>query len=283
MAAAAPAMIPVPGAGPLAAPGAVGPIAGGPNTGAIAGLPPAPAAAVAVPAALGPPAGLPATLAALNLPAGIPAPAAPPGGGDPYVTAWEKINLLASTNQNNNLIAGKANDFRTIVIGRLRQIYFRIRSIQNLAAGGQDAARALVAILDQINQHGYTTAEATALNQLASDLNNINVSDEMAGLVQEVNNLVGALGLTPAQMANIGAAPLDPGDTTGDILAGGRRKRKKAKKSRKKKKKHKGGFKYTRIANSRRSLRMTRRKSLRHKKHHKKRKRTKKHRGRKRR
>ena len=66
-------------------------------------------------------------------------------------------------------------------------------------------------------------------------------------------------------------------------LAGGRRKGKKAKKSRKKKKKHKGGFKYTRIANSRRSLRMTRRKSIRHKKHHKKRKRKKKHRGRKRR
>jgi len=50
-----------------------------------------------------------------------------------------------------------------------------------------------------------------------------------------------------------------------------------------KKKKHKGGFKYSRIANSRRSLRMTRRKSLRHKKHHKKHKRTKKHRRRKRR
>ena len=38
-----------------------------------------------------------------------------------------------------------------------------------------------------------------------------------------------------------------------------------------KKKKHKGGFKYTRLARSRRSLRMSRRKSLRrqHKKHKK--------------
>jgi hypothetical protein len=125
---------------------------------------------------------------------------------------------------------------------------------------------------------------------LATEMQNVDIPAEIEALVTEVNNL--AQGLN-AQAADPNAAP--PTGIRGGVqadtganappfnLTGGRRKRKKGKKTRRKKKKHKGGFKYSRIANSRRSLRMTRRKSLRHKKHHKKHKRTKKHRRRKRR
>ena len=100
-------------------------------------------------------------------------------------------------------------------------------------------------------------------------------------LIGEINQLADAVGLARPRPA--AGYPVNANDAADNPLVGGRRKRKKGKKTRRKKKKHKGGFKYTRIANSRRSLRMTRRKSLRHKTHHKKRKRTKKHRGRKRR
>ena len=263
----APGIIPLPqgvaALGPLGGPG------GGPNTGAIAGLPAAPAAPVGVPGAnaLGPPGNVAPTLLALNLPAAN-QPAAVPGGGDPYVAAWEKLNLLASTGENNNLIAAKADEFRTLIIGRLRQIYFRVLSMQNLAGGGRATAQALVEILDQINQHGYTVAEANALNQLATDLQNMRVSSEMAGLIHEINALAGVLGITQAQLAaGGGQGPIAQGDDTLAPLEGGRRK-KKAKKTRRKK--HKGGYKFTRAAISRRSLRQSRRKSLRHKKHHKK-------------
>ena len=120
---------------------------------------------------------------------------------------------------------------------------------------------------------------------LAAEMQAVNIPVEIEALVTEVNNLAQALN---AQANNAGPPPTGVrGGVAADVvpfpLRGGRRKRKKGKKSRKKKKKHKGGFKYSRIANSRRSLRMTRRKSLRHKKHHKKHKRTKKHRRRKRR
>ena len=137
MAAAAPAAIPIaPGAAPLMAPGT----GFGPNTAAIGGLPLAPGAPAAVPAgaALAPP-GAP-TLAALGLTAAqtaglVGAPAGGYAGGDAYTAAWEKLNLLDSTTQNNNLISNKANEFREIVIGRLRQIFFRIRTLQMLAGG----------------------------------------------------------------------------------------------------------------------------------------------------
>jgi len=259
MAAIAPQVIPgAPGgAAALAAP-ATG---FGPNTAAIAGLPAPPLAPVAVPVgnALAPP-GAP-TLAALGLtpatPGLAPAPAAGYAGGDAYTAAWQKLNLLNSATQNNNLISDKANEFREIVIGRLRQIFYRIRTLQMLAGGAGAASGALVEILNAINANGYTAAQATALEQLAADLQNLDLNQSMQSLVFEVNALAQGLGLTPAQMANVGNAPLDAGDTTGGVLSGGR-KRKKRKKTRRKK----GGFKFTRMANSKRSLRMSRRKSL---------------------
>jgi hypothetical protein len=131
-------------------------------------------------------------------------------------------------------------------------------------------------LIDAVNAQGYIgPQQAQAMADLAAQLQNIDIPRMMAGLIGEVNALAGAVGVAAGNRNANDQGPIP--------LVGGRRKRKKGKKSRKKKKKHKGGFKYTRIANSRRSLRMTRRKSLRHKKHHKKRKRTKKHRGRKRR
>ena len=117
---------------------------------------------------------------------------------------------------------------------------------------------------------------------LANELNNLDIQGIINALIGEINQLGDAVGLVQ-QPANPAGFPANANDQAANPLVGGRRKRKKGKKTRRKKKKHKGGFKYSRIANSRRSLRMTRRKSLRHKKHHKKHKRTKKHRRRKRR
>ncbi len=225
-----------------------------------------------------------ANLAALALdpagaqPAAVPAPAAA-AGLDAWQLAIQNAQLGANYIQNSNYVAGKANEFRTVAVERLREIYGRLLSIQQLAGAAGNAQAALVELIDAVNAQGYIDPQqAQAMADLATELQGIDIPQMMAGLIGEVNAIAGAVGVTagPPRVAN--AADQGP-----IPLVGGRRKRKKAKKSRKKKKKHKGGFKYTRIANSRRSLRMTRRKSLRHKTHHKKRKRTKKHRGRKRR
>jgi len=225
-----------------------------------------------------------ADLAALALdpagvqPAAVPAPAAA-AGLDAWQLAIQNAQLGANYIQNSNYVAGKANEFRTVAVERLREIYGRLLSIQQLAGAAGNAQAALVELIDAVNAQGYIDPQqAQAMADLAAQLQNIDIPRMMAGLIGEVNAIAGAVGVAagPPRVAN--AADQGP-----IPLVGGRRKRKKAKKSRKKKKKHKGGFKYTRIANSRRSLRMTRRKSLRHKTHHKKRKRTKKHRGRKRR
>jgi len=238
-----------------------------------------PGAAAAVVAPAGPQAG--ADLAALRLdpagvqPAAVPAPAAA-AGLDAWQMAIQNAQLGANYIQNSNYVAGKANEFRTVAVERLREIYGRLLSIQQLAGAAGNAQAALVELIDAVNAQGYIEPQqAQAMADLAEQLRNIDIPQMMRGLIGEVNAIAGAVGVVAG---NRNAADLGPVP-----LTGGRRKRKKAKKSRKKKKKHKGGFKYTRIANSRRSLRMTRRKSLRHKTHHKKRKRTKKHRGRKRR
>lgn len=213
-------------------------------------------------------------------------PAGTPGGMDAWQLAIQNAQLGANYLQNSNYVAEKANEFRTVAVQRLREIYGRLLSIQDqvavmgpAAAAAGNAQAALVELIDAVNAQGYIDPQqAQAMADLATALQGIDIPQMMAGLIGEVNAIAGAVGVAvgPPRVAN--AADQGP-----IPLVGGRRKRKKAKKSRKKKKKHKGGFKYTRIANSRRSLRMTRRKSLRHKTHHKKRKRTKKHRGRKRR
>ena len=224
-----------------------------------------------------------ADLNALALDPAGPQPAAVPAGTPVGMDAWQlaiqNAQLGANYIQNSNYVAGKANEFRTVAVERLREIYGRLLSIQQLAGAAGNAQAALVELIDAVNAQGYIDPQqARAMADLAAQLQNIDIPRMMEGLIGEVNAIAGAVGVTagPPRVAN--AADQGP-----IPLVGGRRKRKKGKKSRKKKKKHKGGFKYTRIANSRRSLRMTRRKSLRHKTHHKKRKRTKKHRGRKRR
>ena len=240
------------------------------------------------------PAALPAAranLAALGLnPAGpqpAAVPAGTPGGTDAWQLAMQNAALGANYIQNSNYVAGKANEFREVAVIRLREIYGRLLSIGvqvarigPAAAAAAQAQEALVDLINAVNAQGYIDPQqAQAMADLAEQLQKEDIPQMMAGLIGEINAI--------AQSVGVVVGNRDPGDTGPVPLAGGRRKRKKGKKTRRKKKKHKGGFKYSRIANSRRSLRMTRRKSLRHKKHHKKHnkkhKRTKKHRRRKRR
>ena len=225
-----------------------------------------------------------ANLAALNLPPGVaPAalPAGVPGGMDAWQLAIQNAQLGANYLQNSNYVAGKANEFRTVAVQRLREIYGRLLSIQDqvavigpAAAAAANAQAALVELIDAVNAQGYIDPQqAQAMADLAAALQGVDIPQMMAGLLGELNAIAGAVGVA---LANRNAADVAPVP-----LVGGRRKRKKGKKTRRKKKKHKGGFKYTRLARSRRSLRMSRRKSLR--RQHKKHKKTKKRRGRKRR
>ncbi|MBC8297587.1 MAG: hypothetical protein H8E55_17560 [Pelagibacterales bacterium] len=217
----------------------------------------------------------------------------------PYQTAMEVALRSTDYLQNANVTANKANEFREVAVERLRTIFNRLQSInaivtnmqqgaaaaQNAQQLAQAAQTALIDLMNAVNSQGYISQnQADAMADLASQLSQLNIPQMMAGLTQQINNLSHVL---RAELTAQGGIPPDAVPPV--MMTGGRRKRKKGKKTRrkKKKKKHKGGFKYSRIANSRRSLRMTRRKSLRHKKHHKKHnkkhKRTKKHRRRKRR
>ena len=263
-----------PGAGALGPAG--GPAPGGFNRigasglGATAALPPFAPAPVA--------GGVPLAFAAGGL------------GANDYQDALEKVHYLQGYMNNSRDVARKLADFRDYALQRLRQIAVRLQSIGQVAGAGAAAQASLVQLIQDINAAGGPTrAQAQAMADLAAEMQNVDIPAEIAALVTEVNNLAAGINAVadvpgPPALGVQGGVGADTGANAPPFpLAGGRRKRKKAKKSRKKKKKHKGGFKYTRIANSRRSLRMTRRKSLRHKKHHKKRKRTKKHRGRKRR
>jgi len=212
-----------------------------------------------------------------------------------YGRALEKVHYLRGYMTNSRDVGRQLADFRDFALQRLRQIVVRLQSIGQIAGAGAAAQTSLVQLIQDINNAGGPTrAQAQAMADLAAEMRRVDIPAEIEALVTEVNNL--AQGLN-AQADDPNAAP--PTGIQGGVqadtganappynLGGGRRKRKKGKKTRRKKKKHKGGFKYSRIANSRRSLRMTRRKSLRHKKHHKKHnkkhKRTKKHRRRKRR
>ena len=216
----------------------------------------------------------------------------------PYQTAMEVALRSTDYLQNANVTATKANEFREVAVERLRRIFNRLQSINAIVANmqqgavaaanaqqvAQQAQQALIDLINAVNSQGFISQnQADAMADLASQLSQLNIPQMMAGLVQQINNL--SYVLRNELQAQGGAVPPDAAPPV--VMTGGRRKRKKGKTTRKKKKKHKGGFKYTRIANSRRSLRMTRRKSLRHKKHNKKHnkkhKRTKKHRRRKRR
>ena len=221
-----------------------------------------------------------ATLAGLGLdPVGAqPAvvPAGTPAGTDAWQLAMQNAELGANYIQNSNYVAGKANEFREVAVIRLREIYGRLLSIgaraaligPAAAAAGQ-AQAALVDLINAVNAQGYIDPQqAQAMADLADQLQHVDIPQMMAGLVGEINSIAAAVGVAVGNR--------DPGDTGPVPLIGGRRK-KKAKKTRKKK--HKGGYKFTRAAISRRSLRQSRRKSLSSK--HKKQKRTKKHRKRK--
>jgi len=214
-------------------------------------------------------------------------------GPNDYQDALEKVHYLEGYMTNSRDVGRKLADFRDFALQRLRQIVVRLQSIGQIAGAGAVAQASLIQLIQDINAAGGPTrAQAQAMADLAAEMQNVDIPAEIEALVTEVNNLAQGLNAQadvagPPPLGIQGGVQADTGANAPPYnLGGGRRKRKKGKKTRRKKKKHKGGFKYSRIANSRRSLRMTRRKSLRHKKHHKKHnkkhKRTKKHRRRKR-
>ena len=255
-------------------------------------------AGAGAPAVTAPPGPLPVPAAGANLAAiGVPAAGTPngpavlgatfPGGMDAWAAAMSNAQLGASTIQNSNVIAEKANEMRRLFLARAQDIYQRLITIRQTAAPlraqaqAAGAARAaLVELINAVNAQGYIDPnQAAALHDLANELNNLDIQGIINALIGEINQLADAVGLARPRPA--AGYPVNANDAADNPLVGGRRKRKKGKKTRRKKKKHKGGFKYTRLARSRRSLRMSRRKSLR--RQHKKHKKTKKRRGRKRR
>lgn len=197
----------------------------------------------------------------------------------PYQTAMEVALRSTDYLQNANVAATKANEFREVAVERLRTIFNRLQSINAIVANmgnaqqvAQQAQQALIDLINAVNSQGYINQnQADAMADLASQLSQLNIPQMMAGLVQQINNLSyilrNELQAPGGVVAPDALPPL--------LMIGGRRRRKKkAKKTRKKK--HKGGYKFTRAAISRRSLRQSRRKSM--SRQHKK---TKKHRKRK--
>ena len=226
------------------------------------------------------PAALPAAranLAALGLnPAGPQpgaVPAGTPGGTDAWQLAMQNAELGANYIQNSNYVAGKANEFREVAVIRLREIYGRLLSIGDQAAligpaanAAAQAQAALVDLINAVNAQGYIDPQqAQAMADLAEQLQHVDIPLMMAGLLGELNAIAAAVGVVLGNR--------NVNDTGPVPLVGGHRK-----KTRRKRKK--GGYKFTRAAISRRSLRQSKRKSLSRK--HKKHKRTKKHRKRRR-
>jgi hypothetical protein len=222
-------------------------------------------------------------LAALGLNAAGPQPGAVPAGTPVGTDAWQlaiqNAKLGRGYIENANFVAAKADDFRSNVVVRLREIYARLLSISDqaqilgpaaAAAGGAQAA--LAELIDEVNRSGMTPQQGQAMADLAEQLNLINIPQMMAGLLREVNSIAGTIGVT---LLNRNAADVAPVP----LQTGGRRE-KKAKKTRRKKKK--GGYKFTKAAKKRRSLRMSKRKSLsrmhkKTKRKHKRKRKTKKH------
>jgi len=207
-------------------------------------------------------------------------------GANDYQDALEKVHYLQGYMTNSRDVARKLADFRDYALQRLRQIVVRLQSIGQIAGAGAAAQASLIQLIQDINAAGGPTrAQAQAMADLAAEMQNVDIPAEIAALVTEVNNLAAGINAQadipgPPAIGVQGGVAVDTGANAPPFpLAGGRRKRKKGKKTRRKKKK--GGYKFTRAAISRRSLRQSRRKSLRSK--HKKRKRTRKYHKRKRR
>ena len=213
----------------------------------------------------------------------------------PYQIAMEVALRGTDYLQNANITAGKANQFREVAVERLRTIFYRLQSINAIVAQIQQGAgaaqqaqqiaaqaqQALVDLINAVTSQGFISQnQADAMADLASRLTDLNIPQMMAGLVQQINNLSYILRNELQAPGGVVAPDAIPPLL---MIGGRRRRKKKAKKTRRKKKK--GGYKFTRAAISRRSLRQSRRKSLsrqhtKHKKHkrRKKRKQTKKRR-----
>jgi len=192
--------------------------------------------------------------------ANIPGLANGPLGADDYQDALNRVSLLGGYITDADLVRQKAQDFNDFALNRLRQIFKRLQSLGQIAGGNSEAATSLVELVRQINASGGPTlVQVNAMQTLADELSALNIHDEMSGLVDEVNQLAGALN-AQAGPNGIGVEGGRPGDQAQFPMQGGRKRKRARKKT--KKKGQKGGYKFTRVANSRRSLRMSRRKSM---------------------
>jgi len=225
---------------------------GGPGTAALAQALDIPGAYTEYAAAGAMPDGM-ATSAALGIPApglpGSPNPAPINANRDPWIAAFQKAQLLNAYINNANFVAGKSNQFRTEMVGRLRQIYFRLIPMATGAgpavANAAQAQAALVALINEINAAGQMSpSQSQAMADLANQLQQINIPQMLNGLIAEINALAAALGVNAENLVAQDNGPVP--------LTGGRKKTQR--------RKRKGGFKFTRMANSKRSLRMATRK-----------------------
>lgn len=229
----------------------------GPNQvlNAVGDLNAAPPAPMAAPGAPRPPlpagAGVPANYPLAGNWGGT---AATPVVGNALDDVWNKIRRVDGYIQDSTAVATFAEQFRTVVLDRLRKIFIRLQTITGRVQGQAGAAEALALLVNAIvANNGVTQAQAQQMQDVADNLAGLNIQEELLGLMQVVNELSRQIGLA------------DPtGDGTGALnMTGGRKGRRKKHKKRKK-----GGYKFTRAAISRRSLRMKTRKlkSLTHKK-----------------
>jgi hypothetical protein len=210
--------------------------------------PPAPMAA---PGAVRPP--LPP---GAGIPVGFPLPGnwggtvATPLAGNALDDVWNKIRRVDGYMADSREVSVFAEQFRTVVLDRLRKIFIRLQTITGRVQGQAGAAEALALLVNEIVQtNGITRAQAQRMQDVADNLDGLNIQNELLGLMQVVNQLSRQIGLTNPVGDNAG-----PVNMTG----GGKKKRKK------------GGYKFTRAAISRRSLRMKTRKlkSIKQKKPH---------------
>ena len=180
--------------------------------------------------------------------------AATPIAGNALEDVWNKIRRVDGYVQDSTAVATFAEQFRTVVLDRLRKIFLRLQTITGRVQGQAGAAEALAQLVNaMVLNNGITQAQAQQMQDVADNLDGLNIREELLGLMQVVNELSRQIGL---------ADP--PGDGAGALnMTGGRKRRRKKHKKRKK-----GGYKFTRAAISRRSLRMKTRKlkSLTHKK-----------------
>ena len=182
---------------------------------------------------------------------------------DPWTSAIDKARNLRNYMTNSLYTAGKANTFRREMVDRLRQIYWRIKSLQakaenigEVARGANEAQRALIGLVNLINESGgVTQQQAESMATLADQLSQINIPHMISALATEINALSGQLNLTDAdRIANDNVSAPTMNINPPPVVGGRKRKTKR------KRKKRKGGFKFTRMANSKRSLRMATRK-----------------------